>query len=397
MRGSGASDGTDGAAHGRAGAATAAAYGIACLVHLVTAGLLTGGLLLIVLGFETVVQPVVGLVMLALAGSLRPRFARLDPDLPALRRTDAPALYELLDRIADTVGVRRLDAVQVGTEFTVRAGAYGIRRRLKLEVGLPLWLTLTPQERIAAVAHELGRHASGDPRRAALVGTALASLAAGAELAEGRSGEGDTHLAASPTVRWADDMAQAAARFNARGQVANWALWLPRLAARGTGRLLLRLTRPETRRAEFRADALAARTASTEAAVRALRAQGLADSVTLEVHRLAVAAYTFGRAGGTREGEQDLWEKLAAHAAGLSDRVRDTPAEARTPGPGGAADAADGTAPPATRARVDRLLQAPHLPAVITPDATATEAIGNELRGPMRLLARKVVQDRVFA
>lgn len=136
MRGSGASDGSDGPAHGRAGAATAAAYGIACLVHLLTAGLLTGGLLLIVLGFETVVQPVVGLVMLALAGSLRPRFARLDPDLPALRRADAPALYELLDRIADTVGVRRLDAVQVGTDFTVRAGAYGIRRRLKLELGL---------------------------------------------------------------------------------------------------------------------------------------------------------------------------------------------------------------------------------------------------------------------
>lgn len=203
-------------------------------------------------------------------------------------------------------------------------------------------------------------------------------------------------------------MAQAAARFNARSQVANWALWLPRLAARGTGRLLLRLTRPGTRRAEFRADALAARTASTEAAVGALRAQGLADSVTLEVHRLAVAAYTFGRAGGTREGEQDLWEKLAAHAAGLSGRVRDaptetgtpaeggTPAEAGTPEPDGAA-AADGTGLPATRARVDRLLRAPHLPAVITPDATATEAIGNELRGPMRLLARKVVQDRVFA
>ncbi|MHA4818729.1 hypothetical protein ACXZ65_30780 [Streptomyces aculeolatus] len=201
-----------------------------------TAGLLTGGLLLIVLGFETVVQPVVGLVMLALAGSLRPRFARLDPDLPAL------------------------------------------------------------------------------------------------------------YL-----------------------------------------------------RAEFRADALAARTASTEAAVGALRAQGLADSVTLEVHRLAVAAYTFGRAGGTREGEQDLWEKLAAHAAGLSERVRDTSAEAGTPGPDGAAAAADGTVLPAARARVDRLLQAPYLPAVITPDATATEAIGNELRGPMRLLARKVVQDRVFA
>ncbi|MFW6720728.1 hypothetical protein ACHZ98_11260 [Streptomyces sp. MAR4 CNY-716] len=116
-----------------------------------------------------------------------------------------------------------------------------------------------------------------------------------------------------------------------------------------------------------------------------------------------MAAYTFGRADGTREGEPDPWEKLAAHAAGLSDRVRDapaeaaTPAEAGTPEPDGAAAAAAGTGLPATRARVDRLLQAPHLPAVITPDATAAEAIGNELRGPIGLLARKVVQDRVVA
>ncbi|MFW6720729.1 hypothetical protein ACHZ98_11265 [Streptomyces sp. MAR4 CNY-716] len=75
-----------------------------------------------------------------------------------MRRADAPALYELLDRIADTVGVRRLDAVQVGTEFTVRASTYGIRRRLKLEVGLPLWLTLTPQERVAVAARTGASH-----------------------------------------------------------------------------------------------------------------------------------------------------------------------------------------------------------------------------------------------
>lgn len=137
MRGRRGSDGAGVAEPGRAGWATAAAYGVACLVHLATAGLLISGLLLIVLGFTTVVQPLLGLVLLAFAAQLRPRFAGLTSDLPTLRRGEAPALFTLLDAIADEVGVRRVDTVRIGAGFDVRVSTFGIRRRRLLELGLP--------------------------------------------------------------------------------------------------------------------------------------------------------------------------------------------------------------------------------------------------------------------
>ena len=51
-----------GAAGERVGWARAGAYGIAGVTHLVSAGLLAGGSLLVVLGWETGVQPLIGLV-----------------------------------------------------------------------------------------------------------------------------------------------------------------------------------------------------------------------------------------------------------------------------------------------------------------------------------------------
>lgn len=121
----------------RASLATAGAYGVACLLHILTVILLIGGLLLIVLGLRTVVQPLIGLVLLVCAALLRPRFDRLDPDLPTLLREEAPALYALLDDVADAVGVRRIDVVQVSTDFAVRVCTYGVRRRRRLVLGYP--------------------------------------------------------------------------------------------------------------------------------------------------------------------------------------------------------------------------------------------------------------------
>ena len=86
MRGRGVSAGGEVVVPGRAGLATVSAYGVACLVHLLMAGLLIGGLLLVVLGLKTVVQPLIGLLLLGFATQMRPRFGKLDPDLPTLRR-----------------------------------------------------------------------------------------------------------------------------------------------------------------------------------------------------------------------------------------------------------------------------------------------------------------------
>ncbi|MGW3911407.1 M48 family metallopeptidase [Streptomyces sp. NPDC005070] len=379
---------------------TAAAYGIACLVHILTASLLIGGLLLIVLRLKTVVQPLVGLVLVLCAALLLPRFDRLDPDLPPLSREEAPAVYALLDDVADALGVRRLDVVQLSTDFSVRATTYGIRRRRRLVLGYPLWLASAPQQRVAALAHELGHLASRDVRRGAVVGSALAALADGVEQMEHRAATADAAFDTSPLSRYADEMAVAAVRFKAHGRTADWALWIPGLLMKGTVRLLVRLTLPSARRAEFQADAAAARVASTQAALSALHDRRLADGVTIEIHRLAVAAQSFGWTGSAQNVDEDFWTKVGTHAVVLRDSAR-SKGDDVNPGNGVPADPAPpsgqdkDSALPASGLRVTRLsLGTPH-PATVTLDAPRVAAIEDELRERKRLLARRIVQDCV--
>jgi hypothetical protein len=341
-------------------------------------------------------------MLLGFVVQLRPRFGKLDPDLPTLRRVDTPALYALLDDIADTVGVRRLDAVQVSTDFAVQVSTYGIRRRRRLELGLPLWLTFAPQQRVAAIAHELGHFASRDIRRGALVGIALSSLAGGAKLIEQRPDTAESAPAVFLLSRPADKMAAASVRFKTRGQAANWALWIPGLVVRGAAWLLVRLTLPGARRTEFRADTVAARVASTQAAVSALRDRQLAGVVNAEVHRLAIAARTFSRTRAAQSADQDFWAKVAAHVAALPNSEREklhgvSLDNVATTGSDPLGRPMKDSGLPSSSQRVARLSLGATRPATVTLDAARADAIENELRELKRLLACKAIQDSVHA
>lgn len=388
------------------GVATVAAYGVACLVHFLTAGMLIGGLCLIVFGWSTVVLPLMGLLLLGAAVRLCPRFGGLDRDLPILTREDAPALYALLDAVADAVGVRRLEAVQVSAEFVLRVSTYGIRRKRRLVVGLPLWLTFAPQQRVAVIAHEMAHFVSGDVRRGALVGAALSSLADRSHPTEHRPGTASAILrrSTSPSSRHADEMAEAAVRFDRQRRIALWALWIPALVVKGTRSLLMRLTLPSVRRAEFRADAVAARTASTQAVVAAARDQLLAGIVSAEVHRLAVTRRTFGRADAAQRTDQEFWTEVAAFTAALPDGVSEEidgvhhcDGEGAAPVPSSSPVQDGELGLPRVSVRIMRLslgAAATH-PGTITLDADAADSINDELREPARLLASRTVQDCV--
>ncbi|MEV5988540.1 M48 family metalloprotease [Streptomyces sp. NPDC052051] len=383
-----------------AGWSRAAAYGLAGLVHLVTAGLLIGALLLVVLGWGTVTQPMLGLILLGLVTQVRPRFGRPAPELPTLRREQAPALYALLDGIADAAGVRHVDIVQLSARFTVRVSAVGIRRELLLELGVPLWSTFTPQQRVAAIAHELGHFAARDIRRGLMVDMALRTLRSSAEFAGRHPSASDAAPTAIGNVRYASVAATATVRFANRGRFADWALWIPGLVAQGVARLLTRLTLPGARCAEFQADAVAARIASTRAATSALRDRRLAGAVTAEVHRLAIATRSFGRSGATPRAAREFWSSVSAHAEGLPDRLGD---KAEVPGRDDMTRAAVDTPRlvterpglPALSLRIARLSRAAAQPAALTLDARAADAIEDELLDSKGLLARQVIQDCV--
>ncbi|MEU0206391.1 M48 family metallopeptidase [Streptomyces canus] len=207
----------------RVRARTAAAYAVAGTVHLVTAALFIGSVLLIVFGLNTVVQPMMGLALLGLALALRPRIGRLNPDLPTLREADAPALFDLLAGIADTCGVRPPETVQLAAEFSVTVTHYGFSRKRCLVVGLPLWAAYPPQQRVAAVAHALAYAAPRNARSRAFVAIALESLAAGL----GTMRTNDTAYIswnANPLAFGADHVAAGARNFNIRGKFSEWVL-----------------------------------------------------------------------------------------------------------------------------------------------------------------------------
>lgn len=157
------------------GPARVAGYLLACLVHLTPLALLVAGAYLIA-GLTLLSVPA-GLVVLDLAWVLRPRFGRLPSGAAVLTREDAPRLFALIDRIGTEIGTPGADVVVVSGEVNAAFGTYGLRRRRMIEIGHPLWMILTPAERVSVLAHEMAHSRNGDGRHGLVVGGALHSLA----------------------------------------------------------------------------------------------------------------------------------------------------------------------------------------------------------------------------
>ncbi|MFC0526748.1 M48 family metallopeptidase [Phytohabitans kaempferiae] len=166
----------------RGGGLSRAVTVVASLLLLVLVALLVAcGVWLLVHDFPALTIPF-GLAALGLAYALRPRFGRLDSSAEVLDRERAPALFRLVGEVAAAVGAPVPDVVAVDGAFGAYATAVGLRRTRVLCIGLPLWAVLSPQERVALVAHELGHFVSGDVRRGLLTQPALTMLGAAADL-----------------------------------------------------------------------------------------------------------------------------------------------------------------------------------------------------------------------
>ena len=111
-----------------------------------------------------------GVALLALAWLMRPRLGRIKRELRdryKLPATHAPALHELIDRVADATGAPRPQLVTVDFDWNASAMELGYRRTRVLTLGVPLMYALSPQELVGLIAHELG-HFAHDGRRTLL-------------------------------------------------------------------------------------------------------------------------------------------------------------------------------------------------------------------------------------
>jgi Zn-dependent protease with chaperone function len=148
---------------------------MASLVYVVTAGLAVVGGLVAASGWPNFGYVFFGLLLVGIAYVMRPRFARLDN--PVVSRESQPALYGLVARVTSELRSPPIDAIVLDHEFNASFGQYGLNRRRILFLGLPLFMTLGPQERVALLGHEIGHGVNRDPARGFLIGGAILALA----------------------------------------------------------------------------------------------------------------------------------------------------------------------------------------------------------------------------
>lgn len=278
--------------------ATVAAAALAVAVLAGTAALGAGGVLLILRGVTTNPFAVaVGILMVLVAALARPRLGRM-PDEGVLRREQALTLHALIDEVAARLDVRAPDVVVIDARFNGSWSVVGLRRRRVLTLGLPLWIALGPQERVALLAHELAHERNGDLSRGLLIGASLDALAA-------------LHTTLAPDH---DDHASWEHWYGPLGELTSAVTAVLALPVRGLLWVQSALLLRDRQRAEYLADALAADVAGTDAEIASQEAMLLGPLLTAAVQRRAV---------DPRTSSEGLVAELRATLAAVPERERE--------------------------------------------------------------------------
>ena len=228
-------------------AAKSAAFAISGLVYLAAIGLFVGGIALAVATLS-LLGIFIGLGLAILGFVMRPRLGKIPPD-PQVDRQNAPMLHGLIDEIAAALHTKPIDVLIIDQDFNASWSVVGLRRKRVLRLGLPLLMALDPQERVAVIAHELAHARNGDAARSFLVGGALQALE---ELFTSlRSGAGTLGYSDFRILEW----------------VSRGLLWILSQPIAGLYYTLALLLLRDSHRAEYLADALAARVAGTAAEI----------------------------------------------------------------------------------------------------------------------------------
>jgi hypothetical protein len=148
--------------------AKVAAFAVAGAVHLLSLGLVAGGIAAIALEFPNVVSLLIGLAMAGTGLLMRPRLNRLAGDARPLDPARTQALHELVAAVADALDRPPPDLVAIDASWSAYWNVVGLRRQRVLVLGLPLLAALEPPQRVALIAHELATTATATRAAASL-------------------------------------------------------------------------------------------------------------------------------------------------------------------------------------------------------------------------------------
>jgi heat shock protein HtpX len=254
-------DGADGRG---ANASIVVAHLLSLLVVLVYPLLVAASVLLLRALWPHVIGVAVALIPLFFALALLPWPRRhrvgvvVGPD-------ECPELRDLIARCAAESGAPEPEFLVLDAGWNASVSRRGLLRHRTLTLGVPFFGAISGQQRVALVGHELAHEINGDPARRLIPAFAITSLIRwfGFLYPGGiyESGRRDSALLTIPLL--------ALARL-----VELWLL------------LILQLLGRESQRAEFRADAIAARLAGTAGVLGLQETGGLRDLFVFQIQRV---------------------------------------------------------------------------------------------------------------
>jgi Zn-dependent protease with chaperone function len=247
------------------------AFSLAVGVHLLSLTLFVAGIFVIVTGYPEVVPMLLGAAACTFAWMMRPKPGKV-PSQDIASQRDFPALHVLVNDVARKLGGRPIDTIVVNEHFNAAYGVIGWRRVPVLWIGLPLWMALRPQERLALLGHEVAHGVNGDGTRGFIVWSALSAL--------------DEWIG---FLRW--PLRHGATAIEILGGYLPWILSIPVAALQS---LLVQLLWLDKQQAEYFADYLGSTIAGTDAAVSTMQRLGCQEHLN---NVLLQSAYSTTQSG----------------------------------------------------------------------------------------------------
>ncbi|WP_243297851.1 M48 family metallopeptidase [Bacillus litorisediminis] len=155
---------------------TIAAFFIATIVHMVSLGLLLGGLYCLFFADKNIYIYIAIVLLFGLSWVLRPRIDRLEKDQFILPRDEFPTLYGICEKISEEMNTKKVDGIIIDHGFNASITEVGFRRKVIVTVGLPLFSILNADERLSVLAHEIGHKENKDLSKSFYLGTAISTI-----------------------------------------------------------------------------------------------------------------------------------------------------------------------------------------------------------------------------
>lgn len=106
--------------------------------------------------------------------TFRPRFVQ--PEGEPMTRANFPHLFRFIDRVAKELGTEAPKLITYDSGSGVMFSRTGVKNEPWLKIGMALWMKMTPQDRVALIAHGLAHNRTGDIGRNLWVTNALLAL-----------------------------------------------------------------------------------------------------------------------------------------------------------------------------------------------------------------------------